>query len=581
MDLPEKAGQEREDAIWQLVQDGKAELCFTPLEIEQDGHKLRIDVAMDAVKIEGIRVAANSLTQQKIADYFGCLLPTAKVCDLIWKKVLDGGGVKLTPHTQRPDNQMSNTSRFIEHSKAIDKQRDGRCGLLWPVGKVFAISRKVTPGKCANYGWHVTSGSQFSGVLPGVKVLQPLATAHSDVFTDYSQLCGGFVKRVCFLDGEEEDLAELLKDPDLCSLISTEGPLDAFMYQDSSPPQSSPSAWRTPLRKGMQGSDVAEMQKLLEKHGFSLSPYGPDGDFGGLTETRVKEFQKKEKLTPDGVVGLSTMQALESEASVSKATYETIRVGSMGQSVVSWQHILITDGLDLSPYGADGQFGASTERHTKTWQKAEGLTADGVVGPATWAKAYEPDRKPKSYTQSKLFSGMPPVPSFGPLSSSERNKIFGNLEYVAAPTSDNPEAIRITNDWTKNITSVHIPQLRGVLGAPSHCKIAFHKKGADQLKRLWQIWEERGLLGKVLTWGGAWNPRFIRGSRRTLSNHAYATAFDINAYPWNRLGAEPTAAGEKGSVMELVSVANDLGFYWGGHYQRRPDGMHFELAKVL
>ena len=117
---------------------------------------------------------------------------------------------------------MSDTNRFVEHSEAIDKQRDGRCGLLWPVGKVFALSKKVTRGKCANYGWHVTSGSQFSGVLPDVKVLQPLATAHSDVFTDYSQLCGGLVKKVCYLDGEEADLADILKDPSLCSLVSTE-----------------------------------------------------------------------------------------------------------------------------------------------------------------------------------------------------------------------------------------------------------------------------------------------------------------------------------------------------------------------
>ena len=262
-------------------------------------------------------------------------------------------------------------------------------------------------------------------------------------------------------------------------------------------------------------------------------------------------------------------------------TPPTIKKGDKGTWVANWQHILITDGLDLSPYGADGQFGASTDSHTKTWQKAEGLVADGIVGPATWAKALEDGREAKSYTQSKLFTGMPKHPPFGPLMASDRDRIFGKLEYVSVPVPGNPEAIRITNGWEENVTSVHLPQLAQVKGAPSHCKIAFHKKGAEQLKRLWQLWEERGLLGKVLTWGGAWNPRFIRGSRRTLSNHAYASAFDINAYPWNRLGAEPTAAGEKGSVMELVSIANDLGFYWGGHYQRRPDGMHFELAKVL
>jgi hypothetical protein len=30
----------------------------------------------------------------------------------------------------------------------------------------------------------------------------------------------------------------------------------------------------------------------------------------------------------------------------------------------------------------------------------------------------------------------------------------------------------------------------------------------------------------------------------------------------------------------LVGIANDNGFYWGGHFTRL-DGMHFEIAKLL
>jgi hypothetical protein len=33
-------------------------------------------------------------------------------------------------------------------------------------------------------------------------------------------------------------------------------------------------------------------------------------------------------------------------------------------------------------------------------------------------------------------------------------------------------------------------------------------------------------------------------------------------------------------VRELVPIANELGWYWGGHYRKRLDGMHFELVKV-
>jgi hypothetical protein len=316
--LPEKPGQDREDKILAAVVGGDAVVCFTPLVITGGDHTLRIDVAMDAVKIgeagDAVRVAASVITQQKIADSLGCLLPTAKICDLIWNHVRGGGGVVLTPQTQTPDSQMAYTSRFVKHDAAIEKQREGRCGLLWPVGKVFAVSNKASGGKVANYGWHVQKGSKYAGVTDGVIVLQPLATAHVATFTDYSQLCGGFVKRMCVLDGEEEDLAELLADPEIAPLISSEGPLDAFMYREAPSPPSSkngaPDAWRSPLKKGMQGSDVLAMQELLISHGLSLDPYGADGDFGSLTDKRVRDFQRARGLMVDGVVGEQTHSAL-------------------------------------------------------------------------------------------------------------------------------------------------------------------------------------------------------------------------------------------------------------------------------
>lgn len=47
---------------------------------------------------------------------------------------------------------------------------------------------------------------------------------------------------------------------------------------------------------------------------------------------------------------------------------------------------------------------------------------------------------------------------------------------------------------------------------------------------------------------------------------------------YNPLGARPALVGQKGSVRELVPIANKWGFYWGGHYSGRKDGMHFEVA---
>jgi D-alanyl-D-alanine carboxypeptidase len=73
-------------------------------------------------------------------------------------------------------------------------------------------------------------------------------------------------------------------------------------------------------------------------------------------------------------------------------------------------------------------------------------------------------------------------------------------------------------------------------------------------------------------------PRFVRGSTATLSNHSFGSAFDINS-KWNERGHRPALVGEKGSTLELVPIAHKWGFWWGGHFTT-PDGMHFEVAVV-
>jgi hypothetical protein len=88
----------------------------------------------------------------------------------------------------------------------------------------------------------------------------------------------------------------------------------------------------------------------------------------------------------------------------------------------------------------------------------------------------------------------------------------------------------------------------------------FHKLGAAQLQGLWKDWEHAGLLDRILTYGGAFNPRFVRGSTKTLSNHAFGSAFDVNER-WNERGHRPALVGQKGSVRELAALAHKWGFW--------------------
>lgn len=63
-----------------------------------------------------------------------------------------------------------------------------------------------------------------------------------------------------------------------------------------------------------------------------------------------------------------------------------LRNGSAGAAVKSLQTLLIGYGYSCGGYGVDGKFGAATEAAARAYQKANGLTVDGIVGPATWGK---------------------------------------------------------------------------------------------------------------------------------------------------------------------------------------------------
>jgi hypothetical protein len=78
--------------------------------------------------------------------------------------------------------------------------------------------------------------------------------------------------------------------------------------------------------------------------------------------------------------------------------------------------------------------------------------------------------------------------------------------------------------------------------------------------------------GQLDDWGYAF--RNVRGSTDRLSNHASATAIDLNATK-HVLGKIGTFPAEK--VPMIRALAKKYGLFWGGDYKNRPDEMHFEI----
>ncbi len=257
-----------------------------------------------------------------------------------------------------------------------------------------------------------------------------------------------------------------------------------------------------------------------------------------------------------------------------------LRLGMNGEDVEAWQRFLAEEGFN--PGVVDGDFGPRTATATKEFQKRFLLIADGIVGRQTVVKAMEMGFDPLEWSPTPPPTNDPyfPAPPAGLNYLSERKafELYGQFDWTPAGTSAEPRAIKIKGDWTaRNLITIDLPQLARIGRPARNTRITVHRLAAPKLQALWADWERDGLLSLVKTWDGMFNPRRIGGSN-TVSNHAFGVAFDINAgsNPW---GGNIPLVGQAGSVRLLVPAANKNGFYWGGHYKGKKDGMHFELSR--
>lgn len=70
------------------------------------------------------------------------------------------------------------------------------------------------------------------------------------------------------------------------------------------------------LSYGASGNDVTELQKKLNQNGYQLAE---DGIFGANTQQAVKDYQQKNSLATDGIVGTQTWSALDATPTTKSA----------------------------------------------------------------------------------------------------------------------------------------------------------------------------------------------------------------------------------------------------------------------
>ncbi|MGW8193451.1 MAG: hypothetical protein ACWGOX_04225 [Desulforhopalus sp.] len=166
-----------------------------------------------------IRVPMDYHTATKVATQFGFILPTRRMVDAIYNQ----SEQHFTPQPLPPGPQMRSTGYYQRHNQEILHQRHDRgiaLGQLVSGHKkdvVISNRLKSKPGRVAIYGWHRSNG----------KPIQPLSTVHGAGYADYSHGVR-LVSDQMLVDGEIRSIYDVLKDPELASLVSDEGIMPGF-----------------------------------------------------------------------------------------------------------------------------------------------------------------------------------------------------------------------------------------------------------------------------------------------------------------------------------------------------------------
>jgi Putative peptidoglycan binding domain len=136
-----------------------------------------------------------------------------------------------------------------------------------------------------------------------------------------------------------------------------------------------PVIYRNFSPKSVQDA-INQLQTLLKAKGFLTDI---SGKFDLETEEAVKEFQKKNNLYVDGIVGPLTWASL-CYPKLNRNSQK--RYPELEKSILELQTILEEEGLFKKPHG---YFDKQTEIAVKRFQRFYGLKDDGIVGSATWA----------------------------------------------------------------------------------------------------------------------------------------------------------------------------------------------------
>lgn len=187
-------------------------------------------------------------------------------------------------------------------------------------------------------------------------------------------------------------------------VILVTGGAQTLVPTNTPTPSPTPTATPSVLKQGASGAEVRSLQTKLKTLGYYSGTV--DGDFGEATKKAVIAFQKASGLTADGVVGLKTLEKLETTKTTAKPTATPtpkatatpkvnentyLKLGSSGAAVKTMQERLIE--LGYLNGVASGKFDTVTEQAVIAFQKRNVSYSDGIAGYQTLTALYKSSAK--------------------------------------------------------------------------------------------------------------------------------------------------------------------------------------------
>lgn len=140
-----------------------------------------------------------------------------------------------------------------------------------------------------------------------------------------------------------------------------------------------------PETESAERDDVKLAQTKLKELGLYNGQI--TGNIGAKTKSAIKAFQKQYGLTADGMLSAETLKKIKSvsvksdESEKAGTNSSSLKLGSTGKEVSSLQENLKK--LEYYYGSVTGHYGSLTRAAVTKFQRANGLTADGVAGKKT------------------------------------------------------------------------------------------------------------------------------------------------------------------------------------------------------